>query len=112
MEEKKLLFVMMLVVSTFLGGLGQLLFKIGLLQGVLSQLALYLILGLVVYGISTTIYLYVLSRRHLSWVYGLGGLSYIFAGLLAFLVLGESPAPLRIIGIALIAVGTLLVGWS
>ena len=62
--------------------------------------------------ISTVIYFYVLGRTHLSWAYGFTGLSYIFASAIAFLFLGELVPGLRWLGIAIIAIGTALVGSS
>ncbi len=105
-HSKKAMLVILLL-STFLGSLGQLFFKIGI-----SHSLLYLAAGLVVYGISTLIYLYILGRSHLSWTYGVGGLSYIFASVLAFLFLGEQITYLRWLGVFVIAIGTALVGLS
>ena len=101
------MFLGALLVSTFLGSMGQLLFKMGLAHSLLVVL-----LGLLAYSLSTLIYLYILGRAHLSWTYGIGGLSYIFASILAFLVLGEKISVLRWIGIAVIAIGTVLVSVS
>lgn len=99
----------MLVVSTLLAAFGQLLFKLGLA----SQISLpYIGIGLLFYALSTVIFLYILGRMHLSWVYGLGGMSYIFASLLALFVLGEQISALRWLGIGVIAIGTALVGIS
>lgn len=99
--------LMILLLSTFLGSLGQLAFKVGLMTS-----AWYIFAGLMAYAISTVIFLYVLSRTHLSWTYGIGGLSYVFASILAFFVLGEQITPVRWVGIIVIAVGTALVGLS
>ncbi len=110
-NESKAFFVLILVVGTLLGGLGQFLFKEGLDNSGLL-LAAYLVAGLVIYGMSTLIYFYALSRRSLSWAYSFGGISYIFASVLAFLLLGESVTPLRWLGIAVIAVGTAVIGLS
>ena len=104
--------MLILVVSTFLGGLGQLFFKLGVAGGVLSIAAFFILIGIVSYGISLIMYLYVLGRAHLGWVYGFGGLSYVFASLMAILVLREHITLLRWTGIALIAVGTALIGKS
>jgi drug/metabolite transporter (DMT)-like permease len=107
MDDKKKILFLVLVLSTFLGSLGQFLFKLGL-----ESSLIYLGVGLVAYGLSTIIYLYILGRMHLSWTYGVGGLGYIFASLLAFFLLGEQVSPLRWVGIMVIALGTALVGLS
>ncbi|MGC8479582.1 MAG: hypothetical protein ACP5M9_02855 [Candidatus Micrarchaeia archaeon] len=104
-------FLLLLIISTILSASGQLLFKEGV-SNTGIELVIFLILGIVSYGISTIIYLYVLGRAHLSWTYGLGGLSYIFASLFALLFLNEPITLLRWIGILCIALGTAFVGIS
>ncbi len=111
-KDSKQYFIALLVAATFLGAVGQLLLKYALLNTSIVTLSLFIILGFIVYMISSTMYLYVLGRMHLSWAYGFGGLSYIFAALLAMLVLGEPISSLRWAGIIVIAVGTALVGLS
>ncbi|MEM0201050.1 MAG: hypothetical protein QXD23_01460 [Candidatus Micrarchaeaceae archaeon] len=107
----KNIFIIMLVFSTILGATGQLLFKIGL-NNAGFNLIMFILLGVVSYGFSTVIYLYVLGRAHLSWTYGLGGLSYIFASLFAMIFINEPITLLRWIGILLIASGTVFIGIS
>lgn len=110
MDEEKARWAGFLVVSTLLGALGQFLFKGAFVfQGVFEIL---LSAGIGLYFLSTIVYFYVLSRTHLSWAYSFGGLSYIFAVILADLFLKESVPPLRWVGVVLIAVGVLLVGKS
>ncbi len=94
-----------------LGATGQLLFKLGL-EGSGTYLIALLLLGILTYGLSTLIYLYVLGRAHLSWTYGFGGLSYIFASFFALIFINEPITLLRWIGILLIAAGTMFVGLS
>ena len=111
MDESKKLFAVLLVFSTLLGSVGQLLFKLGVdSSGYLFYL--YLLIGLAAYGIATLIYLYILGRSHLSWAYGFVGLTYIFTTVLALLVLGESISLSRWVGVAVIAIGTSLIGFS
>jgi uncharacterized membrane protein len=111
MKNDKKVYVGMLLASTILGALGQILFKIGVVSSTLGLIG-YIALGAVLYVISTIIYFYVLGRTHLSWAYGFTGLSYIFASAIAFLFLGEAVPTLRWIGIAIIALGTVLIGIS
>lgn len=111
-KETKEFFIVLLIVSTLLGGFGQLLLKIGVSGSHLTQIAIFVILGFVSYVVSSALYLYVLGRMHLSWAYGFGGLSYIFATILAIVVLGEAVSWLRWAGIIVIAIGTVLVGLS
>ncbi len=111
MKEKRN-FVFLLLISTLLGSLGQLFFKIGVDS--VSDLTLigYLFVGAVAYGIATPIYLYILGRTHLSWTYGFVGFSYIFTTILASFILAEPVSIDRWIGVFVIALGTALIGVS
>jgi uncharacterized membrane protein len=111
-KHNKALLSAFLLVSTFLGALGQLMFKIGVSSQTTSTLILYILGGGVFYLISTVFYFYVLSRAHLGWAYSFGGLSYIFTVLLALLVLNESIPALRWVGVLVIAVGVAFIGMS
>jgi uncharacterized membrane protein len=111
-KNVKIYLAEILILSTFLGGLGQLLFKAGLLEHQQINMALAILAGLVAYGVSTLLYFYALGREHLSWVYGFSGLSYIFTWILAYLFLGEATTTLGTIGILLIATGVALAGTS
>lgn len=111
MKQNKKAYAALLLVSTLLGATGQVLFKLGVTSGALA-LELYVLAGIVAYLVSTVIYLYVLGRAHLSWTYGFGGLSYIFASMIAFFFMGEAVPALRWVGIATIAIGTALIGLS
>ncbi len=111
-DKGKLFYVLLLVVSTSLGGVGQLLFKAGLLQQSAYIAAIAIAIGILVYVISTAVYFYTLARVQLSWAYGFGGLSYIVAEVLAYLVLAEPVGWARWTGVVVIAIGTMLVGWS
>ena len=70
--ETKAFFLCIMIVGLLFSATGQLLLKLGLLN-LAPLLELFILLGFVLYGLSTVIYLYVLSRTHLSWVYSLGG---------------------------------------
>jgi uncharacterized membrane protein len=105
---KALLFVMIVLAAGFAAS-GQLLFKLGVLDGISL---VYLIPGLVAYTVSTAIYLVVLSRSHLSWTYGLNGISYIVTVFLALYFLHETIPAMRWVGVAVIAIGAALIGLS
>lgn len=105
-------FIPILVASTFLGALGQLLFKIGVLSQAEIALLAFVITGFFIYVVSTVLYLYTLSRTHLSWAYSFVGLSYIFTTLLAMSVLNESIPILRWIGVIVIVAGVAISGLS
>ena len=68
--------------------------------------------GLLIYGLSVTIWLWVLSKVDLSVAYPFVGISFLVTmGFGAFL-LNENVTPIRILGTILIASGCLLVGKS
>lgn len=98
-----------MILSAVLASAGQLAFKSGVNGGLDWP---FLLLGFVLYGCSTLLYLFVLSRTHLSWVYSMGGLSYVFTVILASVVLGEGASLVRWLGVIIIAVGAVLVGRS
>jgi uncharacterized membrane protein len=110
MKESKLKNLSVLLVSTFLGAAGQFMFKYSFLGTRFEHLAVYLVFGLVLYGLSTVFYFYVLSRAHLTWVYGIGGLAYIFAVILANFI--ETVPLLRWVGVIVITIGVALIGFS
>jgi uncharacterized membrane protein len=110
MDDSKIKYIGMLFVSTMLAAIAQLSFKYAF--DTTGSLIIFLIIGLIGYGLSTLIYFMVLSRSHLSWAYGVGGLSYIFATILAVTILSESVTPLRWIGVIVIFIGVILIGMS
>jgi multidrug transporter EmrE-like cation transporter len=111
MKEEKAKNLSLLLVSTLLGAIGQLLFKYSLgLAGI--PMAEWLALGLLSYVASTVLFLFVLSRAHLHWVYSIGGLSYVFAVIFAGTILGESIPPLRWAGVLVIFIGVAIMGAS
>ncbi len=106
-NEGKARNILLLLGSTLLGAVGQFLFKYSFLGG---GFYMFLLLGLFAYGLSTVIYFYVLSRVSLTWAYGVGGLAYIFAVILANFI--EAVPPIRWIGVVIITAGVLLIGIS
>ncbi|MCL5101734.1 MAG: EamA family transporter [Candidatus Marsarchaeota archaeon] len=108
MQRRKVENISMLIGSTFLGAAGQLLFKYALTAHILLIIAA----GIFLYFVSTLVYFYVLTRANLSWAYSVGGLSYIFAVILAATLLAENVPALRWIGVIIITVGVLFVGSS
>ncbi len=111
MDNQKTINILVLVGSTFLGAIGQLLFKIGVTSYSYYEYV-FLAAGLAVYGIATLSYFYVIGRSYLSWAYGFTGLSYVFASFMAFIFLSEQIPLLRWAGIGVITIGTVLIGLS
>ncbi|MEM3791509.1 MAG: EamA family transporter [Candidatus Micrarchaeaceae archaeon] len=109
--NKKLAFSLILVFSTFLGAVGQFFFKLGLEESAYAEYAL-IFLGICAYLLSTLFYFFVLGRTQLSWAYSFIGLSYIFTLMLASVFLHERVHVAGWIGVALIFLGTALIGKS
>lgn len=108
-----------------LGGTTQVLFKLGMnsigaldsaeklfsiktLVMVLSNK--YILIGLVLYAISSVLWLVGLSMLDVSLMYPLLSLAYVVTTILAFLVLNEPVHSSRWIGVVLIVIGSILVG--
>jgi drug/metabolite transporter (DMT)-like permease len=68
--------------------------------------------GLVIYGLSVAMWLWVLSKVDLSVAYPFVGVSFLITMAFGALLLDESVTPLRIVGTILIAGGCILVGKS
>jgi uncharacterized membrane protein len=109
-KNRKSVILVFVLFTSLLAAAGQTLFKLAFLDT--AFLALLIVVGLALYVVSTVYYLFVLSKVHLSWLYGLGGLSYVFAVLMAYFFLGESVPALRWVGVLIIFIGVILVGLS
>ncbi|MFQ5435741.1 MAG: hypothetical protein ACE5FD_12765 [Anaerolineae bacterium] len=68
--------------------------------------------GLVLYGLSSVIWLWVLSRAQLSYAYPILALSFPLVVGLSAILFGEAISPLRWVGVALIVVGVSLLARS
>ncbi len=126
MGDKMELIVLLLVVSAaVMGGIAQVLLKKGM-NGVgsitLTEMTKqfvrivatnpYVFLGLLIYVISTVIYLAALSRGELSILYPIIAISYIVAAVFAVLFLNEKITLIRWAGIITIVVGVVMVVWK
>ncbi|TJY40870.1 hypothetical protein E5161_16780 [Cohnella pontilimi] len=99
---------------------GQIVWKIGLskagglqadnwLQVMFSPLIL---LGIVIYGIATVVWLFVLSRLPLSIAYPLQSFAFIIALLAALLLFHETIPPNRWFGALVILAGITVLSWK
>lgn len=94
--------------------IGQMLWKIGISkieEFNIINIALnpYIISGIVLYGLATLLWLYILSKEELSLVYPLQSITYVLGTLIAIFVFKENVSVLRWIGIATIIFGATLV---
>jgi drug/metabolite transporter (DMT)-like permease len=65
--------------------------------------------GIAIFGVTTAIWLDLLSRFELSFLYPMMSLVYVFAFFAGWIWLGEHPSPLRLAGILVICLGIYLV---
>ena len=111
-----------LAACILLGGSTQVLFKMGMnsigpLENLLSLKTVtmilsnkYIIIGLILYGVSSVLWLVGLSMLDVSLMYPLLSLAYVVTTVLAFMVLNEPVRTTRWIGVLLIILGSILVG--
>jgi drug/metabolite transporter (DMT)-like permease len=73
---------------------------------------LYILSGLASYVISVAIWLLVLARAEVSYAYPFLSVGYVVVTLMGYLIFQESLSWMRVIGIAVIIVGVLLLSRS
>lgn len=113
--------------APLIGTLGQLLLKIGMRQvGPINRsdlsnpihlaLAVFsnplILISVPLYVGGFMIWLIVLSKLDLSYAYSFLALAYVLVPLLSWLILGEHIPTVRWIGIIVICIGIVLVGWA
>ena len=108
--------------SIFLGATGQFLFRLGMLHyGKVTATAIWrqliqivltpaIFLGFVCFGVSSVLWLAVISRWQLSFAYPLVALGYIIAITYGSLFLREGLTVPKVIGSALILIGVSVLG--
>lgn len=112
----------MLFIAVFLGVCGQLALKVGMskgppLEGISlalfkALLSPYVLGGLGCYGLSSLLWLVVLSREDLSYAYPMIAIGYVVVVFLSWLLFHE-PVPLtRIGGLVLICAGVVIYAFS
>jgi len=117
----------LILVSVTLSACAQVLFKLGVApvpgQAILPGASLIgtvlgillrpgVLGGLALYGIGTVIWLRALAQTELSQAYPFVGLGFVMTAALGYLVFNEAIGPTRLIGIALVIAGVVLVGRS
>ena len=108
--------------SVALAALGQIILKVGmskvgLIGFTLNQLSNaftqpLVLAGLFLYGLSLIVWLVVLSRENLSFVYPMVAFSYLITTILAKFVLKEEVPSIRWLGLSFILFGIILVARS
>lgn len=116
--------ILLVVLSSAISSVGQTLLKVGLeasrsgeqgsplgfLRAAFGAWQVWL--GLALFASSVLLWMRVLSTTELSWGYPLLGLSYVFVALAGWLVFGEQLGGGRLLGIALVIAGAVLIGRS
>ena len=114
--SKKTLSIALIILSTFLIGTAQILYKKGapLLQwNFIAIINNYLIIsGLLLYVIGAVIMTYAMKHNSLSTLYPILALSYIWVNIMAGLFLGEVMNPLKWSGSFFILAGVSLIGYG
>jgi multidrug transporter EmrE-like cation transporter len=115
------------LLATLIATLGQLLLKTGMRQvGPISGSDLsnpfpllltvftnpWILIAIPIYVAGFLMWLIVLSKLDLSHAYPFLAVTYVLVPLLSWLLLGEQVPSMRWIGIAVICVGLVLVGWA
>jgi drug/metabolite transporter (DMT)-like permease len=72
----------------------------------------YIVIGVLCYGLSFGIWLYLLSKLEVSYLYPMGSISYVIAAVAGYCLLKENLSPVRIAGILVIVIGVCLVAKS
>jgi uncharacterized membrane protein len=112
------LLIIVMLLSTFISALASLLIKLGSeslkirfkFQTISNLLRNWrLIVGLLIYVVSTALFVLALKLGELSVVYPLTAFAYVFAVLLSYFVLKEHISKFKIIGTAIIMLGIILV---
>jgi multidrug transporter EmrE-like cation transporter len=108
-----------ILISIMLGAAGQIGFKYGAIRipdsGTLLAKAIAawpILLGLVLYGLSTILWIYILRFVELSYAYPLLSLGYVLVFTASYFLFNEPIGALRLGGLALILAGIVLVAKS
>lgn len=112
--------IIIIIIGVIFAALGQVSWKLGMNQ--VGQLATfnsaalttvllnpYVLLGFVMYGLSTVFWLIALSKKELSFVYPFISLTYILVLVLSSLVLKEGIGTNKLIGTLIIIIGLIII---
>jgi uncharacterized membrane protein len=112
--------ILLILIGIIFASLGQVFLKIGMnavgsmntftysdIVSIFSNL--YIILGLLVYGLATIFWLIALSQKDLSYVYPFISLTFIIVLFLSYFVLKEQVSTARIVGTIIIVIGLMII---
>lgn len=112
--------IAIIIVGVVFAALGQVSWKIGMNQAGTPDLPSiasvlfnpYILLGFLMYGLSTVFWLLALSKRDLSFVYPFISLTYVLVLILSSLVLKESIGMNKLVGTLAILIGLMIISRS
>ena len=68
--------------------------------------------GIVLYGLATILWIYLLSKFELSYIYPMIAFAYVFGAFMSVIILKENISLLRLSGILLVVIGVAIIGLS
>jgi len=109
--------IVLAIVNALLLAVGQVLWKMGIRQTSItsagellgSLLNPFVIAGLLVYVFTTLLWLYIINKAEIGYVYPLQSLAFVFVSIAGIVLFGEHFAINRILGLLLIVFGVFLV---
>ena len=106
-----------LVINIIFLAFGQILWKFGMQKvhefNILNIIVNpYIIGGVILYAFATLLWLYILSKEELSFVYPLQSITYILGTILATIIFKENVSIFRWVGIVTLVIGATLVATS
>lgn len=117
--------ILLILISVFLGAMGQVLVKYGAVNLEINFTIKYLIpsiigilknlpvmLGIISYGLSFFIWIKVLSKVELSYAYPMVSIGYIITMIFSYFLFKENISFIRILGVVFIIIGVILISRS
>ena len=117
--------IVLMLISVFLGAIGQVLVKYGatslelnfaggfLIKSILSILRnVPVMCGIISYGVSFLLWIKVLSKVELSYAYPMVSMGYVLIMFFSYFIFKEHISFIRILGVGFIIIGVILVARS
>lgn len=121
--SEKMLLIILILISVSLGSIGQVFMKYGMTSYGEVNLSLreakriilmifqpFVFVGLGMYGISSILWLIILSKADLSFAYPMLGVGFVLSTFFGRFIFGEVITPLKIGGVVSVILGVILIG--
>lgn len=116
MKNKRNLAIILIIFSTFLNTIAQILYKFGANNSKFNLIELItnysIILGILIYGISATIFIVSLKYGELSVLYPIFATGYIWVTISSIYFFNEQFNLLKILGIIIIIIGISIISFN